>query len=535
MAKAAAQRKQTLASPGHARIRVERGLDREIELKLKLRAQDVAALRARLDRLAASRSEHIDSLYFDTPDHRLASAQAALRLRSIGKGRSRRWVQTVKTQLTEAALCVRGEWERPAPGGRIDWQSLAQSPLMQVLGGDTAHGGAQTSDTLAQLRPVFQTVFDRTAWDLVLDGAHLEAVIDLGEIRAEDRVEAICEAELELLAGPQQALVDMALQLAGAIGRHRADLCLLPYGMSKAARGYRLALGRGPVPFAANFATAHRFFTPQQRVAEAARRLVDIGMTTVLANAADFSPAADSELVHQARVAMRRMRTGLDVLGSGAELPAELLHGLRIWARRFGVVRDWDVLCGDHLPPLASAASGSDVAVWKRLFATAIRRRDAARQALWRQLQTAAFAEFALRALRWTGSDPAKSGKRLDSFARKVLRSRQRRLVAAARSFSELPLKRQHKARIQAKGLRYGIEMLQSSLPKKARRVGLPALARFQDAAGVARDALFVQALVERLTRSAAVRRQVGDWAKAQHAAAIVKAQRLAADLKDLF
>jgi len=199
------------------------------------------------------------------------------------------------------------------------------------------------------------------------------------------------------------------------------------------------------------------------------------------------------------------------------------------------VVRDWDVLCGDHLPPLVSAASGSDVAVWKRLFATAIRRRDAARQALWHQLQTAAFAEFALRALRWTGSDPAKPGKRLDSFARKVLRSRQRRLVAAARSFSELPLKRQHKARIQAKGLRYGIEMLQLSLPKRTRRVGLPALARFQDAAGVARDALFVQAVVERLTRSAAVRRQVGDWAKAQRAAAIVKAQRLAADLKDLF
>ncbi len=534
MANAAAPRKQALVSPRHAHVPTVGEADREIELKLKLRVQDVAPLRARLDRLGVARSELVDSIYYDTADHRLAAAQAALRLRSIGEGRGRRWLQTVKTQLSEAALCVRGEWERPAPKGRIDWSSLAHSPLVQVLGESIAHDGAQARSALAQLHPVFQTVFERTAWDLVLDGVQLEAVIDLGEIRAQDRVEPICEAELELLAGSKQALLDVALQLSGAIGRHRADLCLLPYGISKAARGYRLALGRGPMPFSANFATAHRAFTPQLRVAEAARRLVDFGMTTMLANAADFSPTADPELVHQARVAMRRMRAGLELLGSGAELPEELLQGLRIWAKRFGLVRDWDVLCVEHLPPLASTASGGEAAVFKRLFATAIQRRDAARAVLWQQLQTPAFAEFALRALRWAGSDPSRPGKRLSAFARKAVRSRQRRLATAARSFAQLPVKRQHKARIQAKALRYGIEMLQSTLPKRARRVGLPALARFQDAAGGARDALFVQAIVERLTRSAAVRRHVAQWATAQRAAAIAKAQRLAANLKDL-
>jgi len=521
---AAALRKARLASqalPASGLPALDSG--QEIELKLKLRPQDVSALRARLNRLGRARKEHIDSVYFDTPDQRLAQSKAALRLRAIGTGRARRWVQTVKTQDSEAALSVRGEWERPAPGGRIDLASLTDSPLGQLLGPE-----------LANLRPVFRTRFVRSAWTLVSDDAQVEAVIDLGEIRAEDRAEAICEAELELRAGAQQALLDLALRLSGSEGRRRSDLSLLPYGISKAARGYRLALGRGPTPFAAGSSMVHRAFAPEMRVGAAARRLVALGMTTMLANAADFSAAGDPEFVHQARVAMRRMRAGLDLLGSGAEVPPHLRRSLQLWAGRFGVVRDWDVLCGEHLPPLASAAGPSSAPVWKRLCAAAAARRDAAREALWRQLQSPPFAEFALRALRWSGSAPAKASKRLASLAPKAVRVRQRRLTATARSFAQLTIRRQHKARIQAKALRYGIEMLHASLPKRIRRLGLPALERFQDAAGGARDALIVEAVVARLSRSPVVRQQVGDWAHRQRAAAIARAQRLAADLKDL-
>jgi len=528
MANAAALRKAGHPSPVSARVSVRSGADQETELKLKLHAVDVTNLRKRLDALGASRHQRIDNVYYDTPDHRLAQAQAALRLRSIGKGRSRHWVQTVKTQDSESALSVRGEWERPAPGGRIDLALLADSPLAQLL-----ENGASAGHGLADLRPVFRTVFDRTAWDLTLDAAHVEAVIDLGEIQANGRTEAVCEAELELLAGDPAALLELALQLAGARARRRADLSLLPYGLSKAARGYRLALGRGPAPFSASFATAHRAFTAQQRIGEAARRLVAIGMSTMLANAADYSPQADPELVHQARVAMRRMRAGLDLLGAGAEVPERLRQSLRIWAGRFGVVRDWDVLCGEHLPPLASAAPASMEEVWKRLRAAATKQRDSARESLWRQLQSPAFAEFALRALRWSLSVPTKRGKRLQAVARKLVRSRQHRLTALARRFADLPIERQHKARIQAKALRYGIEMLQASLPKKLRRSALPALARFQDAAGGARDALIVQAIVARMTRSVPLRQHVDEWARTQRAAAIAKAQRLAANLQE--
>ncbi|SPE34927.1 putative Adenylate cyclase [Burkholderiales bacterium] len=520
--------------PGTAPAQFQAMDEREVELKLRLRAQDLAALRSRLDALgAAARTERVDSVYYDTPDLRLASGKAALRLRSIGEGRTRRWLQTFKTQDSAAALSVRGEWERPAPGGRIDLRSLADSPLAQMLdGAPRAPRPRATGELLASLRPVFRTVFDRCAWDLALEGAHIEAVIDAGEIQAGGRSEPICEAELELRAGPHSAILDLALALAGATGRRHADLSLLPYGESKAARGYRLALGRGPMPFAAGFSRLPQAFTPQQRVAGAARQLVALGMTALLANAAEFADSANPEFVHQARVAIRRMRAGLDLLGAQAEVPPALLHSLRTWAGRFGAVRDWDVLCTEQLPPLAAAASGGSAASWTRVCELAAKRRNGARTRLGRQLAEPAFAEFALRALRWSAGVPARPGKRLADFARKAVRARQRRLAVAARSFARLPAERQHKIRIQAKGLRYGIEMLQASLPKRIRRGALLGLTRFQDAAGSARDALLVQLAVARLTRSAAIRRQVQQWAQSRQSTAIGKAQRLAAYLK---
>lgn len=533
MTNAAATRKLRPASPERAQAPVDREGGREIELKLRLRAQDVATLRARLNRLGRARREHIDSVYYDTPDQRLAAAKAALRLRAVGQGRGRRWVQNVKTQDSVEALSMRGEWERPAPRGRIDTASLADSPLAPILGSHSAGGAKASARPFANLRPVFRTVFDRTAWDLVLDDAHIEAVIDLGEIRAGDYSEPICEAELELLAGSPGALLDLALQLAGVAGRKHADLSLVPYGVSKAARGYRLASGAGPAPLAASFSTAYRAFTPAQRVGAAGRRLVAIGMSVVLTNAAHFALDGDCEFVHQARVAIRRMRAGLDLLGAAAEPPPVVMRGLRMWAGRFGRVRDWDVLCGDHLPPLAAAAAPRVAGTWQNVCAVAVKRRDRARALLYRQLQTPAFAEFALRSLHWSASVPTKPGKRLAAFARKAVRARLRRLAVAGRTFSKLPKERQHKVRIQAKGLRYGIEMLQASLPKKL-RAGISALARFQDAAGSAQDALIVQAAVHGLTRSPPLRRQVDEWAQAQRAAAIVKAHRLAANLKAL-
>jgi inorganic triphosphatase YgiF len=513
------------ARPGGGTPPPAQSRQQEQELKLRLRAADVAPLRARLDAYGRSRSEQVDSTYLDTPDHRLAGARAALRLRSLGKGRRQRWVQTLKTEDEGAAFSLRGEWEAAAPGGRLQPELLASAPLLQLL------GAAAAADAAARLAPVFRTRFARTTWDLDVFGAQIEAVVDEGWIEAGDRSEAILEAELELKSGPPAAIWLLALDLAGG-GGPRADLCLLPYGDSKAARGYRLAAGRAPAP---------RTLAPAGLVdaalsaAAAARRLVAKDMTCLLANAIGLQSGADPEFVHQARVSLRRMRANLDVLG--VELPAPLERGVRLWGERFGAVRDWDVFCGQLLPRLVDELGAGDPAGWARLALAAGRRAEAARLRLRRQLDAPAFAELALRLLQWASDLPPPASRPkgvqrpVGEVASRAVRKRLRRVARAGLELARRSPQRQHRIRLQAKTVRYAIDALEAVLPPRLQGPGRRALARFQDAAGRAQDALVVVAAVQRLTRSAALRGAVAAWAAQRRRKAIAKAQGYAGRL----
>ncbi len=496
----------------------------ERELKLRLRAQDLPALRARLDRLAPARVEQVDSIYFDTPDRRLARARAALRLRAVVRDGRRRWVQTLKTDDGMAAFSQRGEWETALPAARLDLDRFAATPLPGLLAGTPGAAAPARARPPAGLHAVFRTRFARTVWDVHLDGLHVEAVIDEGSIEAGGRTQAILEAELELRAGPAAAVWTLARRLAGADGRkRRADLSLLPYGESKAARGYRLAFG---APAAGPDWTAPAF-RPAVRVGEAARMLVAEEMHRVL----DFAVATgagrrEDERLHQARVALRRLRSALDVLG--APLPAWLERDLKSWAQRLGAVRDWDVFCSQLLPAMAGAAADGPDRAWSRLAAAAERRRERAHARLRQQIDAPAFAHFALRALQWSSTAPHPGGKRLAQRAPTVLRRQRNRLAADARGFAAQPPARQHRVRRRAKAVRYALVVFAQFLPRRTLRAVIRRLVRFQDAAGRVQDAALARTLARRLTRSARLRARIDAWAQSGAQAAASRAQRLA-------
>jgi inorganic triphosphatase YgiF len=503
---------------------------REVELKLRVHPGDVKRLRARLDRFASGRAMRIDNIYFDTAQRHLAAGKAALRLRCLAQGRGKRWVQTFKTEPIAGALSERGEWETQAPGGRLDLDRLAHSPLADLLGNAHGAGAARANPPLL---PVFQTVFDRTAWDIALRRSRIEAALDIGRIVAGDREETICELELELRDGSPASLVDLALALAAPARAGGSRLYLLPYGESKAVRGYRLASGDAP-PAARSMRTSKFRLAQDESVASGARRWLRVNLELLLAHVARLDSPDATEHVHQARVCLRRMRAGLDMLGPRARIPVSLRGLLRRWSDRVGVARGWDVLCAQTLPALAASVPGTDAVAWKAVAARAQAHQRRARDTLRRQVAKADFADFSLRMLKCCLETPDDRGATLEKFAPEAVKVQRRRLWKAAGELAQMTLARQHKFRIQVKNLRYGIEMLRGIVGRKMHRLDLKALARVQDRLGHSRDAALAVQTVRRLTRSTRILQPLHTWAEREHgeqlAAAVREVARIRSD-----
>lgn len=480
---------------------------REIELKLAVSARDLPALRQRLARLGEGEALEVDNVYFDTADRLLRGNRMALRVRRIG----RRWVQTLKTEARVSALSSRGEWEVPAPRGRLDLGRFPETPLAVLL---QAHPEAR-------LLPAFRTRFRRTLWN-ANDGA-IEVALDEGEIAAGDRRAAILELELELKSGTVEALYRLASELAG---KGSVALALLPAVDSKAVRGYRLAAGESAAPLKANAAAVAGALKRDTPLAVALRSVVERGTTLLLANAAGGIESVDPEFVHQARVAVRRVRSAARLLGKAAGWPAAIDGDLRWIARRLGAVRDWDVLQAQTLPALVTAVPAAKPLAERT---AGLRRRDDA--ALREALAGARYARLALRLMRWANT-VAQGSPTLGSAAGKRLGRLHRRLFDSAAFFVVLPVEEQHRVRIRAKRLRYALDLFASALPAKPTKRYVDELAHLQDELGALNDAVVAEELAPRLARAAQVDATPAlDWLEEQRRQHALRAEAALAKL----
>lgn len=209
---------------------------KEIELKLALTSEDVAGAEAlrqhpRLTGVTPTLAQ-LGNTYFDTPEGDLEAARMALRLRRADG----RLLQTLKTSgQGGGGLSRRGEWEWEVPGPGLDLAGLAALPPL----------AGWVPERLATLAPRFATDFTRETWWLEHAGATIELALDIGEIRAGERVVAIRELELELKAGEPEALWSLAEALTDGVA-------LRPSDTSKAARGGALLEGARALPEAAS-------------------------------------------------------------------------------------------------------------------------------------------------------------------------------------------------------------------------------------------------------------------------------------------
>lgn len=481
-------------------------MPREIELKLFLpEGAEVALAAAPMLREVKPRRVQLDATYFDTPDRLLQKHGMALRLRRAG----RQWVQTLKAvESARGGLSARPEWESPARlvrgTPRIDFTQLAATPLPALL----ARHRAQ-----AKLQPLFRVRVRRTLWEIAFRGSRIEVATDRGRIEAECRgrrvLAPVAEVELELKDGRPEDLTAAALRLTG---RGKNGLALVPMLSGKAERGYRLVSGK-PVP--PTKAAARGFVAALEgdmTFSAALRAIMAHGLDVLLANTAALRDVHAPEYVHQARVALRRMRSAVRLLDRKHEdFPEALALELRWAARLLGAARDWDVLVAQTLPRLFATAPRELHGEVSATLARARARRDAARADVLAVLGTARFARLALRLQAWTMTPPPK-GRTLKRLAPRALGKAHRRLFDAAQFFAALSPERRHRVRILAKRLRYALDVMSVALPREATEKYIAALAELQDVLGELNDVAVAKSVCAQLINEQQFRNLVRNW-----------------------
>ena len=464
----------------------------ETELKLALPIDDPADLVQRLSRTAVLRrrkpqQQALHSIYFDTPGHDLRQAQAALRIRRVDAGAAPRWLQTLKTGAPgSSALSRRGEWEVPVEGPALEPGALDAAAWSRI-DPDGAWIGA--------LEPCFATTFTRTIWMVRRrDGSIVEVALDLGSVTHAGRSAPICELELERKAGPVSALFDIAQQIARSVA-------VLPSAMSKAQRGYALAAGTIDAP---TKAAAPRLAS-RMGVREAAHRVMSEMFGHFTANLNALLRSDDPEVVHQARVAWRRLRSAARLFRS--VLPADgrpdwsTIEPLRM---SLGDLRDLDVARTETLPALREdfvAGDAGRAQAWEAMEHRLAQASANQRATVRHRLQDPAVGQWLLQATRWLETpDEGPAGTddpSLRAWAARRATRLHRRLVRE-RTAADDP-RALHQVRLLAKRTRYSIEALRGVLPRRMVRTWYAQAIDLQRDIGSRRDLAQAIVLLERL------------------------------------
>jgi triphosphatase len=338
-----------------------------------------------------------------------------------------------------------------------------------------------------QLAPVFVTDFKRTTRQLEpAAGTRIELCLDRGTIIAGAAQAPISEVELELKAGPPAHLIDLALALV-----EHVPMRLEP--VSKAERGYALVAGSTPVPVKAQPAQ----LTEQMRVAEALRAIVFGCIDHLQANERGVLSSDDIEYVHQARVAVRRLRSAFSVFlpAFPREMFDRQLTELRWLAAALGEARDWDVLMSETLPAVCEAlpAEAGLHELMERCASLHAAARRAAQEALASRRYTVLLLELGGVFLRAPWAVSADDGaveraRPLIDFAAAMLAQRHRKVVKRASKLSQLDGVQLHQLRIRIKKLRYAAEFFSALYEKKKVRDYVQALSGLQELLGSLND-----------------------------------------------
>lgn len=459
-------------------------LEREIKFRLP-EGRDAGTVRAAIEsagfRLEAGRALTHDDRYLDTDDWALHRAGVALRVRSDGS-RVRLEAKSVRSASDEALQ--RTEWSQDAPDGDPPWSTLADGPVAALL------WPLAGLHVLARLRVIATVRNERETWrwlreDHPLGSMTVDRVLPgaAGRNGAAAAPGSYREVEIETLNGAAEALGAVRRAIEGGLGvaacaETKLEAALRAAGTALPERDERAYA-----------------LTPGDRLVDVAHKTFGRHLTRLLWHEPGTRLGIDPDHLHDMRVASRRLRTMLEVLGEAIPVEAReaFARDLRWVGRALGRVRDLDVQLQRVAALRAESAEFERAAL--EIFARWLEiRRGRQRTRLLERLDSERYAAFVAEARAWVEAPPPAgapgsaavapayhTGQRLTSARGRELHEA---YASAERSLAPEDL---HAVRIAAKKLRYTVEYFADLTgPGSARRA--KRLARFQDFLGERQD-----------------------------------------------
>lgn len=449
----------------------------EIELKLQAPPAKIRKVLAsgfvRNIKTGRSRNERLVSTYYDTPRHTLRRAGISLRVRQDKRG----FEQTVKAPAAgPAGLQTYREWSGRISGG---------APCIEVIDDGEIRAVLKYGNRHKRLSPVFTTDVQRQTVPIGFGGSGIELAFDLGRIHAPNgNAEDISEIELELESGDHPALFELALELVESGGLALGNL-------TKAERGY--ALARPALRSGAQRADKPPLAV-QMSVSEAFHAVMQDTLSHLRANERPVAEG-DPEGVHQARVAIRRLRAALaafrDTL-KGKKKRKRFNREFRWFQAQLSPARDWHVFAVEMLPVIQAACPGEKAAIARlRSIARTEQARAAAHMA--GLFESPRYARLILEFTRWLDQqaetiNASVSGQSLTAYAARVLDSTRAGFLVDTRPLSRMSAEDRHALRKRGKKARYACEFFAALWPGRQTETYLGTMKRLQEALGEIND-----------------------------------------------
>ena len=410
----------------------------EIELKFQLPESKKKSVLQALKPKTAEKIR-LQAKYYDTPDRLLAKNHVALRLRLEGD----HWVQTFKAagknhleRLESEIHLGKCEIEPELDLSLFENNKTVKDRLEKVLGDHKDELGFQ-----------FKTDVERTFRVFQVEDTAIEVCLDDGVVSTVDQSEKICEVEFELKSGSAEQLILFTQEW---VKKYQLWLDV----RSKAQRGNLLVAQQKTSPA---IKASTLLINKKSTTDSALRQMIANTLQHLLPNAAFIAEGvAEPEHIHQARVAIRRLRSALKIFGSwSSETNDRWETQLAEIFRMLGDSRDIDAIREDVLPQLVA-----DGAPFCELIVKQTSKEN--KQTLFIKPEHTC---LLLQLLAFTYHNPENLDQKKTQLKKKIsktLTPMHKKLIENANNFKKLSIEERHRTRKRAKRLRYSIEFISS-------------------------------------------------------------------------